>query len=240
MPVSPRRGRVAVLCCAVLLGACENLGTPEPATEEATAIHGLWRLFFYVALGVAIVVWGLVVWCTIRYRRRDDRLPAQRATHKWLEVLYTAIPLVLVAFLFVRTLGVLDEVETTETDPELTVDVTAFQWQWRFDYVDAGVRVTGTIEEPPVVVLPVDTPIRFLLDSPDVVHSFYVPAFLFKLDVIPGNGEAVDVRLEREGTFGGACAEFCGLLHDRMLFTVRSVSRAEFDAWLAEQREPAS
>jgi cytochrome c oxidase subunit 2 len=97
--------------------------------------------------------------------------------------------------------------------------------------------VVGNQFAPPVLVLPSHRTVRLVLTSPDVIHSFYVPAFLFKRDVIPGHVNRVDLNLDREGAFEGHCAEFCGLAHADMGFTVRSLAPAGFDSWLAGQRQ---
>jgi cytochrome c oxidase subunit 2 len=118
--------------------------------------------------------------------------------------------------------------------------VTAFRWQWRFVYPDAGVTVTGAPDEPAEMVVPVGEPIRIVLSSADVNHAFYVPQFLFKRDAIPGRTTEFDVTVAEPGTYRGQCAEFCGVFHDRMLLSVRAVTRAEFDQWIAARQAGAS
>jgi cytochrome c oxidase subunit 2 len=93
--------------------------------------------------------------------------------------------------------------------------------------------VTGTPDEWPRVVLPVGQRIAFDLESPDVIHSFWVPEFLIKRDVVPGRTNRIELTIEEPGTYAGACGEFCGLLHHRMRFSIDAVSAAEFEAWLA-------
>jgi cytochrome c oxidase subunit 2 len=95
--------------------------------------------------------------------------------------------------------------------------------------------VVGTPDDPPEAVLPTGGPVRVVLTSPDVIHSFYVPEFLFKRDAIPGRTTSFDLTIERPGIYRGRCAEFCGLDHWRMRFTIRAVSPTEFEAWLAGQ-----
>jgi plastocyanin len=90
------------------------------------------------------------------------------------------------------------------------------------------------------MVVPVDEPIRVRLDSSDVIHSFYVPAFFTKLDVVPGRTNELEFTIEQPGTYGGQCAEFCGLSHGDMFFSVRAVSRADYDAWVQSELEAAS
>ncbi len=132
------------------------------------------------------------------------------------------------------TLFALERIDARETS-RVTVNVEAFRWQWRFDYEGSGVTVTGTRDAPAEMVVPVGEPVRVVLTSADVIHSFYVPAFLFKRDAIPGHPTEFDFTVDAPGGYGGQCAEFCGVYHDRMLLTVRAVTRPEFEAWLASR-----
>jgi heme/copper-type cytochrome/quinol oxidase subunit 2 len=135
---------------------------------------------------------------------------------------------------------VLTEVEAVSDEPAVTVDVSGFQWQWTFDYPAEGLSYTGAGDEGPEMVLPVDEPVLIRLQALDVIHSFYVPQFFRKLDVVPGRVNQFEVTITEEGTFGGQCAEFCGLAHDAMYFTVRAVDRAAYDQWVAEEQEKAA
>jgi cytochrome c oxidase subunit 2 len=176
----------------------------------------------------------------VRYRRRDDQLPRQKHYNIPLEVTYTAIPLVVVLALFAVTFVTVNAVEdTSDQEPDLVVDVTAFQWQWSFDYPDAGVTVVGGPgDDVPELVLPAQSTVRFDLRSLDVVHSFWITAFRFKRDVIPGSPSSFTVDIgDRVGNYpdAGVCAEYCGLDHAFMRFDVRVLEPAEFDAWLADQ-----
>jgi cytochrome c oxidase subunit 2 len=159
-----------------------------------------------------------------------------------LEVVWTIIPALIVTGLFVLTVQMLTRFDTvsatTESPAGLTIDVTGFQWQWTFDYPDQGLSFTGTGREGPVMALPVGEDVHIRLHAADVIHSFYVPQFLYKKDVIPGHLNEFDVRVEQAGTYSGQCAEFCGLAHADMHFTVQAMSRAEFDAWVAQNQQP--
>ncbi|MGH2755589.1 MAG: cytochrome c oxidase subunit II, partial [Actinomycetota bacterium] len=114
------------------------------------------------------------------------------------------------------------------------VTVEGFQWGWRFAY-DSGVTLESLPDSPADVVLPLGEPIAFRLESPDVIHSFYIPRLLMKRDVVPGRTNRIDVVLDEAGTYGGKCAEFCGLLHHQMEFTISAVPAAEFEEWLNDQ-----
>jgi cytochrome c oxidase subunit 2 len=193
-------------------------------------------VFFVAALAVGGVVSALILWSVIRYRRREGGRSAQFRDNLPLEITYTVIPIAIVTALFVLTFRVENRVSRLSDPgapeaPVATIEVTAFNWSWRFDYGN-GVVVTGTPDDPPEMVVPVGEPVRIVLTSEDVVHAFYVRDFLFKRDATPGLVQRFDFLVDREGIYEGQCAEFCGLDHARMRFTVRAVSPAEFSTWL--------
>jgi cytochrome c oxidase subunit 2 len=197
-----------------------------------------------VFVGAAILVGGTVValiaWSVLRYRGRGDTPPGDFREHVSLEILYTALPVLIVAALFALTVRTERAVDARPPRPAVTVHVTGFTWQWRFEYVGLGVVVVGSPERSPEMVLPAGERARFVLTSNDVIHAFYVPGFLFKRDAIPGRVNEFEVVAPSPGTWRGQCAEFCGLGHATMNFTVRVVPPAEFRAWLRETGERAA
>jgi cytochrome c oxidase subunit 2 len=148
-----------------------------------------------------------------------------------LEIFYTVIPLAIVAVLFTLNLDAQRDLSRLSRDPAVKVDVKGFQWQWRFRYPGEHVTVTGTPDRPAELVLPVGETVRFHLVATDVIHSFWVPEFLEKRDLIPGVDNRIEVYVKRPGTWVGRCAEYCGLSHWQMSFTVRAVAPAEFARW---------
>lgn len=217
-----------------------------PLTDQAETIEDVWNLFLAIGLGVLAMVVGLVLWIVLRYRRRgdDDELPSQKQYNIPMEIAYTVIPLLVVIGLFALTVITLRSIEGTDDDPDLVVHVTAYQWSWEFEYPDSGVVVADNSDETkPVLVLPSSSTIRFDLESLDVVHSFWLTAFRFKRDVIPGTPSSFRVDMgDTTGWFpnAGVCAEFCGLDHGRMRFSVQVLPPDEFDAWLDDQQERAT
>jgi cytochrome c oxidase subunit 2 len=225
---------LALVAIAALTGGC----LPAPATQQARAVSDLWTVFVVAAACVGVLVWGLITFDIVRYRRRRSDVgtnPPQIHDAPRLEIAWTAGPIVIVLILFWLTLGALDRIDA-RTPGRVTVDVTAFRWQWQFDYPETGVRVIGQSEVPAEMVVPVGEPIHIVLTSTDVAHSFFVPQFLFKRDAIPGRTNEFDITIDEPGAYGGQCAEFCGVFHDAMLLTVRAVTRPEYDAWLTEQQ----
>lgn len=226
------------LLAAFVLGGCSwSFGAPDPASAEGREIHELYRWFAAAAAGVGVFVIALIGYTLIRYRRRTDDIPRQTTYNIPWEVAYTVTPIVVVAVLFFFSVRTSQSLEERTEDPDVVVEVVGFQWQWQFRYQDEGVVVTGEPDRDPVLVLPLDRTTRLELVSTDVNHSFWVPEFLQKRDLIPNVDNAIDVTPTALGEFRGHCAEFCGLDHGRMNFTVRVVEPDEFAAWLGESRE---
>jgi cytochrome c oxidase subunit II len=211
----------------------------EPATQQGASIGALYPIVFFIAVGVFILVEGLLLFIVFRFRRRptDDTLPPQTHGSNLLEVIWTAIPAIIVTALFVMTVATLTEVETLDDSPAVEIDVTGFQWQWTFDYPNEGLSFTGQGQEGPVMGIPVNETVRIRLHAQDVIHSFYVPQFLYKKDVVPGRVNQFDVVVQEPGVYVGQCAEFCGLAHTDMYFTVQAMERPDYDAWLQEQQQ---
>ena len=210
---------------------------PDAVTDRGRQVAWLYDLFLIVAAVVFVIVVGLIAWSVIRYRGEAGRQvspPSQVHSNLALEVTWWAVPTAIVAVLIGFTWVVLAQVDAREEEPALTVGVEGFQWGWRFTYEDAGVVVSGTAADPPTLMLPTDRTIAFVITSRDVVHSFNIPNFLIKRDALPNRENRFDVLIELEGTYGGQCGEFCGLLHARQLFEIDAVAPDVFDAWLAD------
>lgn len=229
-----------MVAALAITAACElpTFGAPEPKSEQGERVLTLWQGFFLAGVGVGLLVWGLLVYVLVRYRRRgdDDAMPEQRAYHIPLEITYTAVPVVIVAGLFGVSWAATERINDLQPDPATTVEVVGFQWSWQFVYPDEGITITGEPGEPPELVLPVGERARLELTSVDVAHSFWTPDFLSKRDLIPGVDNEIEVTPTETGEYVGRCAEFCGLDHWRMYYDVRVVEPDEYDAWLDEQR----
>ena len=214
-----------------------SLGLPKPITIQADRIYDTWLGSVAAALAVGVFVWGLIFFAVLRYRKNSDELPRQVRYNLPIEVLYTVVPFVIIAVLFYYTAVNENFVNDTKKKPDLVVDIVGFQWNWQFAYPKDRVQVTGTPTQPAVMVLPTDRRIRFIESSPDVIHSWWVPAFLFKRDVIPGRLNSFEVKLKPNAaghTYIGRCTEYCGEKHSRMNFYVKVVTPAQFDAYLTQ------
>lgn len=262
MPSRPRTGSgplVAVLIIvavtAVLIGVLLAAGvTPQRAwdsffpigggesvTDRGAATKQLYDIVFYIAAVIFVAVEVLIVYTLFRYRRKpgDETLPPQTHGNNLVEIIWTAIPTIIVFVLFVMSWQTLNTVEA-RTPTTVYVRALAAQFQWQFDYLDgpdngqANVLYSQVLPsgEDGGMVLPVGEPVEVSLSSPDVLHAFYVPKFLFKKDVVPGKTNVFDFTVDEPGTYAGQCAELCGTGHGAMRFEVRAVSRAEYDTWL--------
>jgi len=221
----------------------------EQVTNQTGRITDLWVGSWIAALVVGLITWGLILWCVTVYRKRksDDKLPIQLRYHVPLEITYVVLPIILIGVLFFYTARDIGAVEDVSTVPDTTIQVVAKQWSWDFNYLDEGVYETGvhaqdvgdpnSFDQLPTLYLPVDERIEFKLDARDVIHSFWIPAFLYKKDMIPGRTNTFQVIPTRAGTYAGKCAEFCGEEHSSMLFNVAVVTREQFDAQMDALRE---
>ena len=243
-----RAALVAALGSLVLVAGCsaesqdawKNLAMPDPATEQADHIFYLWRYAWIAAMITGVIVWGLIFWVVARYRRRSDaEIPIQTRYNLPLEIFYTIAPIIMVIVFFYHTVNAQNAV-LQDTDEEHEINVVGQQWSWTFNYtgedaVEAGnVYTSGTGSNIPTLVLPVDKTVQFNLYSPDVIHSFGIPGFLMKMDVVPGRENHFEVTPDTVGSFRGKCYELCGAYHSRMLFDVEVVSEADYEQYLQD------
>lgn len=215
-------------------------------TNHTDRIVGLWVTSWIVLWGVGIVAWGLMFWAIIVYRRRkgDTSLPPQIRYNNPIETLFTVVPMILVVGFFAFTARDMAEIEKPIANPDVTIQVIGKQWAWDFNYVNANVYEAGIQSQfdgqegseaaLPTLYLPVNKTVQIDLTSRDVIHSFWVIDFLYKKDVFPGRTNHMYFTPQVEGTYKGKCAELCGEYHSMMLFNVKVVSQAEYDAYLAK------
>lgn len=229
-----------VLALPVLLGGCDpSFGWPKAISLQGERARELWIGASFASLAVGAFVWGLIFYAIIRYRKRSEALPEQVRYNLPIEVLYTVIPVIIVGALFYYTAKDEIYIDKTTTNPQVTVQVVGFRWAWQFNYLSQAshgtvlASVTGQPNALPTLVVPEFETVQFQLVSADVIHSFWVPALLFKRDNVPGLENKFQVTLDRTGTFEGQCAELCGVYHDRMLFYLKVVTPAQYRAYMA-------
>ena len=238
------------------LSACSAVGVhtdpkngylPEGVTEESHIVENLWIWAWVAALAVGVLVWGLILWCMAASRRRKDddgSLPVQLQYNVPLEILYTVVPMLMVGALFYYTQDAQTKLHDVSQEPDQTINIVGKQWSWDFNYIDEDVHEAGQMavldgkegaeKALPTLYLPKGERVEFVLTSRDVIHSFWVPAFLEKMDVNPGIVNRFQVTPNQTGTFQGKCAELCGAYHSQMLFNVKVVEPAEFDKHMAD------
>jgi cytochrome c oxidase subunit 2 len=252
-----RRARIAkvaglgVLGMTLLTGCSEQvrmgwLPTERGTTSNTDRLIDLWVNSWIAALAVGVVTWGLILWCIVAYRRRknDEGFPRQLSYNLPIEIFYTAIPLVMVFVFFYFTDRDQSAITARSDNPDVVIDVRGKQWSWDFNYVKQNkysigqqahmTGQTGVPETLPTLYLPVNKSVELQLNTRDVNHSFWVPAFLQKMDLIAGKTNYISFTPEREGVYDGKCAELCGEYHAEMLFRVAVVSEAEFNAQMAK------
>jgi cytochrome c oxidase subunit II len=222
---------------------------PPAATAEAREIRGLYDIVFFIAAAIFLVVEGLIIWSVVRYRRKpgDDILPPQTHGNNVAEIAWTIIPTIIVAFLFYISWQTLNSVDAVSKTPDLHVRAVAGQFQWSFVYLaDDGKTEEFTQFIPQGegggLVVPVGRKVQLDLESPDVIHAFYVPRFLFKRDVVPGQTNRFDFTLDENEagqTFRGQCAELCGVGHRTMTFDVHAMSGTDYDAFIKKKIDEA-
>jgi cytochrome c oxidase subunit 2 len=264
-----RTARVAALAVLVALTAtgCSGdeilrFGWPVGVTHQAEQMRTLWTWTVVAALVVGFIVWGLIFWTATFHRKKKtvdgepEELPRQFQYNIPLELFTVVVPTIMVCVLFFFTATTESKVLDKIPNPDVKVQVVAFQWNWEFKYEDANaakpggsgqVSTVGSSGEIPLLVLPVGKTIQYDLVSTDVIHSFWVPEFHFKRDVMPNpdknnQDSSFQNTIDREGSFVGRCAELCGTYHSVMNFEVRALSADKFDQYISlrKQLNPAT
>lgn len=225
-----------------------------PATQMMQDVHEFHTFILWIIVAISALVLALLLWVIVRYNRRVNPTPHKFTHNIAVEVLWTVVPVLILVAIAWKSFPLLFEQERIP-QAELTLKVTGNSWRWDFEYPDLGVQLTSNMldeetaraEGRPYLLatdaplyVPIDTTVRVLVTSNDVIHSFAVPAFGFKEDAIMGRVNEgwfnVDPDLAPPGTtVYGQCSELCGLNHAYMPVEIRVVSRPEFDAWVEAQ-----
>ncbi|GAA4721774.1 cytochrome c oxidase subunit II [Nocardioides conyzicola] len=243
-------------CSSQTKGEWERFAMPDPASQQGERILSLWQGAWIAALITGVIVWGLIFYAIIRFRRRsDDEIPVQTRYNLPLEIFYTIAPVIMVVVFFAHTVETQNYVLDKDRPNDNCMEIVGQQWSWTFNYGigDKGdcdvtptstefpytsyVHDSGTGSQIPDLYLPVNETTRFNLHSPDVIHDFGIPGFLMKMDVVPGRVNHYAITPTRTGDFKGKCYELCGVYHSRMLFNVHVVTREEYDAHLQELQD---
>jgi cytochrome c oxidase subunit 2 len=243
---------IVLLGALVLLGSFTALQLEKGVTEESDDIWNLYQATLAISMIVYFGVTAGIIYAIFRFQRKSQELPRQIHGSNALELGWTVVPIVILVVLFIPSLIVMIDLKTPPDDDEadLVVEVVGHQWWWEFIYCTNGdcqsannVRIQRTPPDyekltPPSLVVPTGQKVLAYVRSTDVIHSFYWPKSLYKLQAIPGNVNRLHFRVKsgEEGVYSGQCYQFCGLRHSDMLFTVDARTPSEFQSWLGEQR----
>jgi cytochrome c oxidase subunit 2 len=229
-----------MLAAAAILAGCAAAApsTFAPASINASQIRNLTITVYLIAAGVFLIVEGALVFAAIRFRQRPNKtLPRQIEGNRTLELAWTAAPAIVLAVVFVvsiKTLGFITSQPANAAgaaDPQpLHVKVVGHQWWWEFDYPDLGIITANEYHVPVGQVVELD------IESVDVVHSYWSPQLGGKVDAIPGHTNHTWFQATQTGQYHGQCAEFCGMQHANMRFTVYVDSPDQFQAWVKDQK----
>lgn len=237
----PQMRPVVVALAALALAALSacTIDNPQSTFDTLGPVARSQATIFYIIMYAGLVVFalvmGLIIYATIRYRRRySDLDPEQVHGNSTLEMAWTIIPALILIAVAVPTINALFDNSVSPDPDALTVRATANQWWFEFEFEELGVVTANELH------IPVGEVINVELDATDVIHSFWVPKLAGKVDMIPNNDNTMWMQADEEGVFFGQCAEFCGESHALMRFRVVAESREDFDRWVAEQLADAA
>lgn len=232
-----------------MIGAPTDRGVQlQPAaTEIMREITDFHQMLLVIITIVSAFVLALLLWVIIRFNRRVNPTPKKFTHNMLVEVIWTIVPVLILVGIAWKSFPLIYKEERIP-EAELTLKVTGNSWFWNFEYPDAGVTIAANLlpeedaraqgrpyllatTEP--LLVPVNTNVRVLVTSNDVIHAFAVPAFGVKEDAIQGRVNETWFNVDTPGVFYGQCSELCGVNHAYMPIEIRAVSRAEFDQWIA-------
>ena len=242
-----------------------DVNMPVGVTDISREVFGLHMAIFFVVVAIGVVVFGVLFWSMWKYRRSNNKKPATFTENHTVELLWTIIPtLILIAMAVPASITLKKIYDHEAEEGGIDIQVVGWQWKWQYKYLDEQVgnkplsffsnlttppdqyefnRVEKNenylleVDEP--VVIPVDTPVRFLITSNDVIHSWYMSDFAVKQDAIPGFINVAKTKVNVPGIYRGNCTELCGERHAYMPIVVKAVTQDEYQEWLQSKRDLA-
>ncbi|HQR23827.1 MAG TPA: cytochrome c oxidase subunit II [Steroidobacteraceae bacterium] len=257
--------RALAACAAFLAGsgpamaAWSDLNLRVGVTPLSRDIHGLHMLILWICVAIAVAVFGVMIYSIATFRKSKGAVPATFDHSTKAEIVWTVIPVLILVGMAIPAAKTLVRIDDS-SGADMTIKVTGYQWKWQYEYVGQGVSYYSTLAQASnfarelrsgvdpysvqnylldvdhPLVLPQGVKVRVLVTSADVIHSWWVPDFAIKKDAIPGYINELWILADQAGTFRGQCVELCGRDHGFMPIVVEVKPRAEFDAWLAEQK----
>ena len=247
--VPTRKSLARALLTAISIGAIslltscstENIsgmGFPKGVSSVNDTTLPLWQGAWIAAAVVGVFTAILIMWPVFRHRRKGDEIPKQTQYNVPVEIAYTVIPFIIVAVLFYFTAVKESAITKVSADEKVShiIDVNAMQWSWQFTYKDnpEAPTVTGTTAKPPTLVLPVGERVKFNITSTDVVHGFWIPAFMIQIQNLPGVKNNIEFTAKKIGIYPGRCNILCGRSHSQMLFKVKVVSVKAYEKYISD------
>lgn len=229
---------LAAIAMAALAAACGGefpQSSLRPQSDVAREIDSLFRGIFWLAMGVLVIVEGVLLLVIIRFRERPGaETPKAVHGHVALEVGWTLAPALILILIGVPTMLTLWKVDRPATDPDIRVEVIGHQWWWEFNYPDLGISTANELH------LPVGQTVDLRLRSADVMHSFWFPRQAGKRDLVPGRENQLWFTPDSVGVYPGQCAEFCGTSHALMAMRLHVDGVEDFERWVEQQRAEAT
>ncbi len=255
--IRPMRFILLVFIAFTSIAAYAN-GTPEPwqvtfqepASPVMHKINDLHNTLMYIITGITIFVLGLLIYVCVRFSARVNPTPNRFSHNTLVEVIWTAIPVVILIVIAIpsfRLLYYMDKVE----EADMTLKVVGYQWYWGYEYPDHGIEefesriipdeelkpgMVRLLEVDNRVVLPVGKNVRVLVTAGDVIHAWAMPALGVKMDAVPGRTNETWVRIDKPGIYRGQCSELCGVLHGFMPIVIEAVPEDEFNRWVEKMK----
>lgn len=245
-----------MVCMAVSTGAFAEyrLNLHRGVTPVSQAMFGLHMMAFWICVGIAVVVFGVMFYSLIRFRKSRGVEPVPFHEHMTIEVLWAVIPFLILVAMAIPATKVLILMDD-KSNPDINIKVTGYQWKWHYEYIDENIKYFSNLstplaqihnEEPkgehyllevdnPLVV-PINKKIRFLVTANDVIHSWWVPRLGVKRDAVPGFIHESWAEIKEPGIYRGQCAELCGVNHAFMPIVVDARTQEDYDTWLAGQK----
>ena len=237
-----------------------HVNIPVGPDETSRIIYDFHMYAIWVCVGIAVVVFGVMFYSIINHRKSKHPTPATFHENTLLEIVWTVIPVLILIGLAVPATKALIKIEDT-SGSDMTIKVVGYQWKWFYEYPEEGIKFFSSLDaasnearqigsgiDPKTVpnyllnvdhplVVPINKKIRFQITAADVLHAWWVPAFGWKKDAIPGFVNAAWVKIEKPGIYRGQCAELCGRDHGYMPIVVKAVTEDEYRAWVAQWKQ---
>jgi cytochrome c oxidase subunit 2 len=242
---------------AATANATPGINMPYGVSPISQEIYKLHMAAFWVCCGIGAIVFGVLIYSLIAFRKSKGAVSAHFHEHLWVEIAWTTIPFLILVALAVPATIVLQHIHNTD-DAALTIKITGYQWKWKYEYLDQNVSFFSNLattqaqihNEAPKgewfllevdnpVVVPVNTKVRLLVTADDVIHAWWVPELGVKQDAIPGYINENWLYINKPGTYRGQCGELCGINHGFMPIVVQAVSQEEFDRWVIDHQPAA-